>query len=114
MSAHVDILMITYNRPRYTQLSLTRLLETCDESMRVCLWHNGEHSETLEVAKSLANHPRVHEFHHSHVNVRLREPTNWFWQHANGNYLGKVDDDCLVPTGWAQTLRTAHEAEPRF
>lgn len=108
----IDILMITYNRPRYTRLALGRLLETCDESMRVWIWHNGEHAETLEVVRRLADHPRVHEFHHSRENQRLLAPTNWFWSRAPGAYLSKIDDDNLMPDGWAQTLRAAHEAEP--
>jgi GT2 family glycosyltransferase len=110
----IDILMITYNRPEYTRLSLTRLLETCDETMRVWLWHNGEHDETLEVVKSLADHARVHECYHSKENKKLREPTNWLWQNAAGAYLGKVDDDCLVPRGWANTLRGAHGDVPEL
>lgn len=110
----LDILMITYNRPHYTRLALTRLLETCDESMRVWLWHNGDHAETLAVAKELSTHPRVHRFHHSPENKRLREPTNWLFANADGAYVSKVDDDCLLPDGWADRLRDAHEAEPRF
>lgn len=113
-SDDIDILMITYNRPAYTQLSLTRLLETCDEHMRVWLWHNGDHSETLELVKSLADHPRVYKFHHSRENKKLWEPTNWFWSNAKGGYLGKVDDDCIVPEGWAQKLRKAHQDVSEF
>jgi glycosyltransferase involved in cell wall biosynthesis len=110
----IDILMITYNRPDYTRLSLARLLDTCDETMRVWLWHNGEHAETLDVVKAMANHPRVHHFHHSVENKRLREPTNWFWQNADGAYVSKIDDDNLMTPGWGQRLRAAHEAEPRL
>ncbi|MBW2361410.1 MAG: glycosyltransferase family 2 protein [Deltaproteobacteria bacterium] len=110
----IDILMVTYDRPGHTRLSLPRLLDTCDESMRVWLWHNGTHEETLEIVRSNASHPRVHEFRHSVENVRLREPTNWFWSRATGDYLAKVDDDNLMPDGWGQTLRAAHEAEPRL
>ena len=114
MDNSIDILMITYNRPQYTRLSLARLLATCDETVRVWLWHNGEHGETLDIAKSLADHPRVHEFHHSKENKRLREPTNWLWQNAKGAYLSKVDDDCLLPPGWAQRLRAAHHDVPEL
>jgi glycosyltransferase involved in cell wall biosynthesis len=110
----IDILMITYNRSAYTRLSLPRLLDTCDDRMRVWLWHNGSDEETLEVVRSLSNHPRVHEFHHSPENLRLRGPTNWFWSRASGQYLSKIDDDNLMPDGWAQTLRAAHEAAPRL
>jgi glycosyltransferase involved in cell wall biosynthesis len=107
-SEHVDLLMITHRRPEYTRLALTRLLAGCDDSMRVWIWHNGSDAETLSEVESLAAHPRVARLHHSPENKKLWEPTNWFWQNATGDYVGKVDDDCLVPEGWASTLRRAH------
>lgn len=110
----VDILMITYNRAAYTRLALERLLASCDEAMRVWLWHNGTHEETLSVVRGLAQHPAVHRFHHSVENKRLREPTNWLYHESKGEYVSKVDDDCLVPEGWVQRLRAAHEANPRL
>jgi glycosyltransferase involved in cell wall biosynthesis len=113
-TGNIDILMVTYDRPRYTRLSLQRLLDTCDDSMRVWIWHNGNDAETLEVVHSLLDQPRVHEFHHSPENQRLRIPTNWFWSRARGQYVSKIDDDNLMPDGWAQTLRAAHESEPRL
>jgi glycosyltransferase involved in cell wall biosynthesis len=103
----VDILMITYRRPHYARLALERLVEGCDDTTRIWLWHNGQDEETLEVARSFASHPRVHRFHHSPANAKLREPTNWLWSNATGGFLAKVDDDCLVPIGWVQTLRQA-------
>lgn len=110
----VDVLMVTYNRAPYTRLSLPRLLETCAGGVRVWLWHNGEDRETLDVVHEFKDAPPVYAFHHSHANQRLVAPLQWFWSNASGRYLGKVDDDCLVPEGWWQTLRAAHEDEPRF
>jgi hypothetical protein len=110
----IDILMITHKRPEYTRRSLPHLLSNCDESMRVWVWHNGMHEETLEVVRSLTDHPRLHHFHHSIENKKLLEPTNWFWRSASGRYLSKVDDDCLVPEGWGETLRAVHEAAPEL
>ena len=109
-----DILMITYDRPAYVRRSLPRLLDTCDERMRVWLWHNGDDAGTLGVTRSLAAHPRVHAFHHSRRNRGLREPTNWLWAHATGDFVSKVDDDCLVADGWAPTLAAAHLDYERF
>ncbi|MGC1274997.1 MAG: glycosyltransferase family A protein [Planctomycetaceae bacterium] len=114
MDGTVDVLMITYNRPNYTKLALTRLLETSDERMRVWLWQNGSDPATLEVVRSLAEHPRVHRFHHSEENQRLTTPTNWLFEGAQGDFVSKVDDDCLMPFGWAETLRQAYADEPRF
>jgi len=113
-SGSVDVLMITYNRPEYTRLSLGRLLETADERTRVWLWHNGDDAATLDVVKSFSTHPRVFEFNHSKENLRLRAPTNWFWGRAKGDYFSKVDDDCLLPDGWIQTLRDVHEKNPKL
>lgn len=109
-----DILMITYNRPRYTGLALERLLDTCDDTMRVWVWHNGGDAKTLATVQSLRDHPRLFEFHHCPENRKLREPTNWFWENSTGDLVGKVDDDCLMPAGWVQTLRKAHMDVPEF
>jgi hypothetical protein len=106
--------MITYNRLDYTRLSLPRLLETCDDRMRVWIWHNGNDEPTLEFVRSIASDPRVHKFHHSPQNKRLREPTNWFWSQSDAEYVSKIDDDNLMPDLWGQTLRSAHEAEPKL
>ncbi len=110
----IDILMITFNRPEYTRLALERLLATCDENMRVWVWHNGNDARTLEIVRSLTAHPRVYEFHYCKENKMLREPTNWFWSYSTGDFLCKVDDDCLMPDGWADTLRRAHIDVPQF
>jgi GT2 family glycosyltransferase len=109
-----DILMITHNRPEYVRLSLPRLLSSCPPDARVWLWHNGTHQPTLDVVEELRHHPRVHRFRHSPVNAGLREPTNWLWQESAGDYLSKIDDDCLHEEGWLAKLRRAHEDVPEF
>ncbi len=114
MKPSIDILMITYNRPGYTQRSLSRLLETCEEGMRVWIWQNGSDPETVEVVRKLSTHPRVERFHHSPENKKLREPTNWMWKASTGDFVSKVDDDCLVEPGWAQRLAIAHAAYSTF
>lgn len=111
----LDVLMITYQSPERTRLSLGRLLSVAeDRSFRVWLWHNGPHAETLELVRSFASHPNVYRFHHSEENVRLREPTNWLLTQATGTYLSKIDDDNIVPFEWPHRLVQAHEDEPRF
>jgi glycosyltransferase involved in cell wall biosynthesis len=113
-AATVDVLMITHRRPHYTELSLERLLETADGSARIWVWHNGDDAETLSVVKRFADHPRLHRLHISPQNVGLTEPTNWLWLNSEGEYVGKVDDDCLVPDGWISRLRDAHDANPEI
>ena len=106
--------MITYNRPRYTQLSLGRLFETCSDNMRVWVWHNGNDKETINVVESFRDHPRFINYHHSPENKKLNEPTNWLWQNSDADFFTKVDDDCLMPYGWADALRKAHQDVPEF
>ena len=110
----VDILMITYDSPESTDLCLGRLLETCGEGVRVWLWHNGDHEETLETVKKHSTHPSVHRFHHSSENQKLWAPTNWLLENAEGDYLSKVDDDNLLPHGWIEKLIEAHESYEKF
>jgi GT2 family glycosyltransferase len=108
-----DILMITHNRPEYTGMALERLLETCPACSRVWIWQNGTDELTRQVVRKFESHPRVSEVVFSEENRLLREPTNWFWRSAQGSLLGKVDDDCLVPEGWLETLARIHRDEHR-
>ncbi len=110
----IDILMITYRWPQYASAALERLLATCDDSMKVWLWHNGHDTETLGVVRSFLDHPAIGHFHHSPENKKLREPTNWMWSRSAAAYVAKVDDDCLVDPAWATTLRAAHRDNPVF
>lgn len=110
----IDIIMITYNRPEYVRLSLPHLLNTAGPDTRVWVWHNGTDQRTLDEVTAVRDHPRLHRFHHSPVNVGLREPTNWLWREARGDLLGKVDDDCLQDPEWLPTLRRAHAEVPGF
>lgn len=110
----VDVVMITYNAPDYVRLSLPRLLESCDESARVWLWHNGDDEETLEVTRSFSSDPRVHRFHHSRENVGVTPPTNWLWSESDATYVSKVDDDCLLDVDWIRRIRGAYEGHPEF
>jgi cellulose synthase/poly-beta-1,6-N-acetylglucosamine synthase-like glycosyltransferase len=110
----IDILMVTHRSPERTRLSLTRLLQVCDETYRVWLWHNGDHEPTLDLVKSFASHPRVFRFRHSEENKKLREPINWLFAEGIGSYLSKVDDDSVVPPGWPGRLLDAHEGYDRF
>lgn len=114
MNKIIDILMITHKRAQYTSLTLSRLLETCSENMRVWVWQNGEDQETINVVESFKNHPNFFEYYHSHDNLKLTAPTNWLWNNSNASFFSKVDDDCLVPYGWANTLLKAHVDIPKL
>lgn len=109
-----DILMITYRSAEYVRRSLPPLLDSCGETDRVWLWHNGDDEETLEVTTSFTSDPRVARFHHSRENVRLRPPTNWMWSESSADFVSKVDDDCIVSDGWLDTFADAFRVNPEF
>ena len=105
----LDVLMVTFDRPEYTRLSLRRLLDSGDDNMRVWVWHNGNDAETLSVVQSMRWDPRFFKFHHSPENQFIRAPINWLFEHARGDLLSLVNDDCIVSDGWIRTLRAAHQ-----
>ena len=114
MTGGIDILTIAYNRAAYTAKSLPALLESCTDNTRIWLWQNGSDPETSEVIQQYRDDPRIYKFHHSVENQRLRVPTNWLWQEAKGEYLGKIDDDGLVPRDWCHRLPAAHQRCPEL
>jgi hypothetical protein len=109
-----DVLMITHERPEYFALSLPALLESGDESLRVWIWQNGENKDIARILRDYSNHDRLYKVHRSPKNLGLREPTNWLWRESDACYVGKVDDDILIPKGWLGTLKSSHEKVPRF
>jgi GT2 family glycosyltransferase len=113
MTGRADIFMITYNRTEYVRRSLPRLLETCRDQDRVWIWQNGTHGETVDAVREHEGHPKIARVHFSDANLKLREPTNWFWANATAPFLGKVDDDCLVPHGWIERLIAIHRDADR-
>lgn len=110
----LDVLMVTFNRPEYTRLSLRRLLDSGDDDMRVWVWHNGNDAETLSVVESMRSDPRFFKFHHSPENQLIRTPINWLFENARGDLLSLVNDDCVVSDGWVGTLRAAHQDIPKL
>lgn len=114
MSHRADIVMITYRSAGYLHLSLPRLLGTLGEDDRVWLWHNGDDEATIEALRPFTTDDRVHRYHHSRENVKLREPTSWLWRESSARFVSKVDDDCLVSPGWLDTFTAAHDTNPQF
>ncbi|WP_144762314.1 glycosyltransferase [Curtobacterium sp. 9128] len=107
----VDVLMISHKRADYFRRSLESLLEAAKGDVRVWLWHNGSDPTTQQVFDQYRDDPRVFRSHHSEFNAGLRGPTNWVWAEGEGQYVSKVDDDCVEDQGWLDRLLRAHQAE---
>lgn len=108
------ILMITYNRPAYTRLALTRLCETAPADSRITVWDNASGPEMRDLLNTFASHPRIEQIIFNPTNDKLRGPTNWFWENSrDAEFLSKVDDDGLMPDRWVETLEQVHRDLPQ-
>jgi glycosyltransferase involved in cell wall biosynthesis len=111
--ANIKVLMITFNRCAYTDLSLKCLCESAPQNLKLTIWDNGSGQETKEVIGKFKDHPSVERVIFSERNEKLRKPTIWFWENnQDAELLGKVDDDCLVPKNWCHVLEQAHRDIP--
>lgn len=104
----IKILMITYNRPHYTRLSLERLCGTAPSNAKIIVWDNASDEETIKVLKGFERHRSVEKIIYNKTNDKLRGPTNWFWKNCDADLYSKVDDDCLMPDRWCETLEKSH------
>lgn len=110
---NIKVLMITFNRPEYTMLSLQCLCDTAPGNLKVTIWDNASEQETREVVAGFQSHPAVERVIFNLKNEKLRRPTNWFFKNSlDADLLGKVDDDCLVPADWSKVLERAHADIP--
>ncbi|MBC8096198.1 MAG: glycosyltransferase family 2 protein [Akkermansiaceae bacterium] len=110
----VKVLMITYNRADYTRLTLETLCKSLPDYASITIWDNSSNAETRAVLKEFEKHPRVERVIYHSTNDRLRGPTNWFWEETkDADFVSKVDDDCLMPPGWCETLVEAHHDIPK-
>ncbi len=110
-----DILMVVHRRPGYTNETLPRLLDVAAaEDGRVWVWQNGSNAEVTDIVKSCSEHSAMAGVRHDPRNSPLREATNWLWSETEGDFIAKVDDDCLVPTGWLSGLVAQHGLGEHF
>lgn len=110
MKSHIEILYITWNRLAYTKLTLPRVLDQGgDADYKVCIVDNGSKDGTVEYLKSLS-HPRIKNITFKGMNHGISPVTNEFWEQAQAEYMGKVDNDILLPNCWLEPIMYVHAA----
>lgn len=106
----IRVLLRTHNRPAYAALSFKRLAETLPSDARISIWDNASGRETVDLLRGIERHPLVERVVYHQQNAKIRQPANWFLAGiGEAEYIGIVDDDCLMPHGWVETLVRAHE-----
>jgi glycosyltransferase involved in cell wall biosynthesis len=103
------LVYITFNRLRYTRLSLPRLLADPSERFDLVIWDNGSTDGTAEFLRSVHD-PRIREVVLRPANEGQAAATNYAWSRSDAELCGKVDNDCLVTPGWTRVLASAHAA----
>jgi glycosyltransferase involved in cell wall biosynthesis len=112
MSEPVDLLLITWNRREYVEKTLANLMASRSDFRLYC-WDNASSDGTADVIRSLDD-PRVVRKHFSQENAMQRTPSLWLLEEAQGDVVGKIDDDILLPDGWIERIAPMVRAEPKF
>jgi len=105
------LLMITHNRLGYTKISLPRLLDG-EGDFEVWIWDNGSTDGTADFVASFKTHPRVAQVRCCPDNAMQNIPFQWMLAGSRSPIVGKVDDDCLMPTRWVEPIAEAVRTQP--
>ena len=114
VSPNVRVLFLTYNRLYYTQKTLPALLGSSDTiSYQIRIVDNGSTDGTVEYLQKLS-HPQIERIIYNNKNEGLVKPTKKFWKESKAKFIGKIDNDILVPKGWLDKLIDAHQKIPEL
>lgn len=108
MKAH--ILMITWNRLEFTKTALWALLNQNYQDYKITVWDNGSADGTPEFLKKLADKYDKVEIMLKEKNCKLDHPVNEVFSKSDAEYIGKVDNDTLVPFDWLERIINSIES----
>jgi len=106
---NICIVLVAHNRLEYTRKALSRLLQDPNEEFELYLWDNASSDETGEYLADGVQDPRIVEVILSKQNVGQTGAMNHVWNKTKAELVGKVDNDCLVTSGWTRTFAGAHK-----
>lgn len=112
----VDILYITFNRLAYTRQTLPVMIENAGADFSLTIVDNGSSDGTVNYLKSVVKSYKsvIKTIVFNKDNQGLSRPTNQFWRDSQSTFVGKVDNDTLLPPGWLKTLLHAHMQSDRL
>lgn len=111
-AAPVDLLLITRDRRRYLEKTLSNLLAD-PAPFRLYAWDNGSRDGSADIIAGLEDE-RVAERQLADRDRGQREPFLWFLDRAGSDLTGKIDDDILTPPGWIERIAPLLRREKRF
>lgn len=100
----IEIVYLTFNRLNLNKLSLPALLNSDpDIDYKVSIYDNGSTDGTVEWLKTL-DHPKIKDITFKDKNYGIAPITNEFWKKTNATYIGKIDNDLIVPENWIRDV----------
>jgi GT2 family glycosyltransferase len=109
----VHLVFLTYNRLAYTRLALPALLKDSTEEFSLTIWDNGSTDGTRDYLRTVKDR-RIVDVVFAGRNRGQAYVTNTVWSQTSADLVGKVDNDCLVTSGWTRILTRAHEDMPNL
>jgi glycosyltransferase involved in cell wall biosynthesis len=112
----IDIVYFTFNRIAYTRQTLPALIENAQVPFALTIIDNGSTDGTIEyLGEMRAAYPdTIRDIILNVENKGLAGPTNDFWKGSSAEFVGKVDNDTLVPAGWLRRMLEAHEKSDKL
>ena len=104
--------MTTWNRLEYTKLAIQSVLTQTYTDFILHIVDNGSEDGTPEYLKTLDD-PRI-QITLWDKNKGLSEATNFAWIGNNSKYVGRVDNDTILPADWLARMVEAHESYDNF
>lgn len=101
----IPVLMITYNRLEYTKKALSALLDA--RGIKITVIDNGSTDGTQEWLKQFISITLILNGQNDGIAGAMN---TFVVKNKGAEYLGKVDNDTLVPPDWATTLREKAQA----
>lgn len=105
----VDLIYVTCNRLFYTERTLPELFYNTAYPFNLTIVDNGSKDGTVEFLKQFEDKPNV-KIIYNKENEGLSKPTNAFWKNSKADYVGKVDNDVIIPYGWLKRLVDVYES----
>lgn len=110
---NIELAFITYNRLEYTKKSLESILADPEEEFDLTIWDNASTDGTRDYLDSVDD-PRIVQKIFSKENIGQTAAVNRIWSESKADLLGKLDNDCVVTSGWTRTLAKAHKDIPEL
>ena len=108
----ITLVLVTFNRLKYTIETLDSVLLDKAEQFKLIIWDNDSTDGTKEYLKHNVSDYRIEDIILSPKNVGPIEAIRQTWGEATTELVGKLDNDCLMTSGWTKTLISAHQDIP--